>query len=64
MICYVTGNDVDWYQELGFKAFKLACPYGPADGLDGLDRNEDFVAQSPRADRRPVRTDARLLDGL
>ena len=44
MTCYVTGNDVDWYQELGFKAFKLACPYGPADGLDGLDRNEAFVA--------------------
>ncbi len=44
MTCYVTGNDVDWYQELGFSAFKLACPYGPADGLDGLDRNEAFVA--------------------
>ena len=24
MFCYSTGNDVDWYQELGFKAFKLA----------------------------------------
>ncbi len=24
--------------------FKLACPYGPADGLAGLDRNEAFVA--------------------
>ncbi len=44
MTCYVTGNDVDWYQELGFKAFKLACPYGPADGLAGLDKNEAFVA--------------------
>ena len=44
MFCYATGNDVDWYQELGFRAFKLACPYGPADGLDGLKRNEDFVA--------------------
>ena len=35
IFCYATGNDVDWYQELGFRAFKLACPYGPADGLEG-----------------------------
>ena len=45
LFCYATGNDVDWYQELGFRAFKLACPYGPADGLDGLRRNEEFVAR-------------------
>lgn len=44
--CYATGNDVDWYQELGFRAFKLACPYGPADGLDGLRRNEELVART------------------
>lgn len=44
MRCYATGNDVDWYQELGFRAFKLACPYGPADGLDGIRRNVEFVA--------------------
>jgi L-rhamnonate dehydratase len=46
IFCYCTGNDVDWYQELGFKAFKLACPYGPADGLDGLHKNEEFVARA------------------
>ena len=46
IFCYCTGNDVDWYQELGFKAFKLACPYGPADGLDGLRKNEEFVAKT------------------
>ena len=46
LFCYATGNDVDWYQELGFKAFKLACPYGPADGLAGLDKNEAFVAKT------------------
>jgi L-rhamnonate dehydratase len=45
IFCYCTGNDVDWYQELGFRAFKLACPYGPADGLDGLRKNEAFVAR-------------------
>ncbi len=45
IFCYCTGNDVDWYLELGFRAFKLACPYGPADGLEGIDRNEALVAQ-------------------
>ena len=45
LYCYCTGNDVDWYQELSFTAFKLACPYGPADGLEGLDKNEAFVAR-------------------
>ncbi|MDP6359244.1 MAG: enolase C-terminal domain-like protein, partial [Planctomycetota bacterium] len=45
IFCYATGNDTDWYQELGFKGFKLACPYGPADGLDGLKANEDFVGK-------------------
>ncbi len=44
--CYATGNDVDWYKELGFTAFKLACPYGPADGLDGIRKNEAFVAEA------------------
>ncbi len=46
IFCYCTGNDVDWYRELGFRAFKLACPYGPADGLDGIKRNQDFVARA------------------
>ena len=46
IFCYATGNDVEWYKELGFKAFKLACPYGPADGLDGLRKNEEFVANA------------------
>jgi len=42
--CYATGNDVDWYKELGFTAFKLACPYGPADGWEGIQKNEAFIA--------------------
>lgn len=45
IFCYATGNDVDWYQELGFRAFKLACPYGPADGIDGIQRNVEFVGR-------------------
>lgn len=44
IFCYSTGNDVDWYKELGFRAFKLACPYGPVDGLDGIQKNAEFVA--------------------
>jgi len=46
IFAYATGNDVDWYVELGFKAVKLACPYGPADGLWGLQENEKFVAKA------------------
>jgi L-rhamnonate dehydratase len=57
IFCYATGNDVDWYKELGFHAFKLACPYGPADGLDGLKKNEDFVAQA----RDSIGPDAELM---
>ena len=44
-ICYATGNDTDWYMELGFKATKLACPYGAAEGLEALERNEELVAR-------------------
>jgi len=44
--CYATGNDTDWHMELGFKATKLACPYGPADGLAALDKNEALVAKT------------------
>ncbi len=43
---YATGNDIDWFLELGFKAVKLACPYGPADGLWGLDQNEKLIAET------------------
>jgi L-rhamnonate dehydratase len=44
--CYATGNDTDWYMELGFKATKLACPFGVADGLEALDRNEELVSEA------------------
>ena len=57
VFCYATGNDVDWYQELGFRAFKLACPYGPADGLDGLKRNVEFVARA----REQIGDEAELM---
>ncbi len=44
--CYATGNDTDWHMELGFRATKLACPYGPADGLAALAENEAQVART------------------
>jgi len=47
--CYATGNDTDWHMELGFTATKLACPHGVADGLDGIDRNEELVARTREA---------------
>ncbi len=43
---YATGNDTDWHMELGFRGTKLACPHGPHDGLDGLQRTEAFVAET------------------
>ena len=46
IFAYATGNDTDWQLELGFKAVKLACPYGPADGLRGLDENEKLIAKT------------------
>jgi L-rhamnonate dehydratase len=45
-VCYATGNDTDWHMELGFRATKLACPFGNFDGLNALDRNEELVART------------------
>ena len=57
IFCYATGNDVDWYKELGFRGYKLACPHGPADGLEGLARNEEHVARA----RQIIGDDAELM---
>ena len=46
LFCYSTGGDTDWYVELGFMATKLPCPYGAADGLDGLKKNVELVART------------------
>ncbi|MGB3329374.1 MAG: enolase C-terminal domain-like protein [Thermomicrobiales bacterium] len=40
---YSTGNDVGFYRTLGFRGFKLAMPYGPADGWDGLKKNVALI---------------------
>ena len=57
LFCYATGNDFDWYKELGFKAFKLACPCGPVDGIDGIRRNEELVAKA----RETIGDDCELM---
>ena len=44
ILCYATGNDTDWHMELGFKATKLACPYGTAGGLEALERDEELAS--------------------
>ncbi len=53
IFCYATGNDVDWYKELGFRAFKLACPYGPR--MDGTASARTRPLWRRHA-RRPVMT--------
>jgi L-rhamnonate dehydratase len=40
---YCTGNDIEQHIQFGFKRLKLAVPYGPADGRDGLKKNVDLV---------------------
>ena len=42
--CYATGTDTDWHMATGFRATKVACPYGPQDGLRALTLNEEFIA--------------------
>ena len=36
---YCTGNDIEQHLEFGYKRLKLAVPYGPADGREGLKKN-------------------------
>ena len=40
--CYATGSDLEWFGELGFEAFKLACPWGP-DATTAIDQLVDLV---------------------
>lgn len=46
IFCYASGFDQEWYRELGFKATKLFAPWGPADGLEGLHKLEELVADT------------------
>ena len=43
---YCTGNDIEQHIEFGFKRVKLAIPHGPADGREGMKKNEALVKQT------------------
>lgn len=43
---YCTGNDVEQHLEFGFKRIKLAVPYGPADGREGMKKNTELVQKT------------------
>ena len=57
MDVYLTGNDVDWGLELGFKKFKLARPYGVTHGAAGIDGTVEFIAET----RELIGPDADLM---
>ncbi|MEE2659579.1 MAG: mandelate racemase/muconate lactonizing enzyme family protein [Candidatus Latescibacterota bacterium] len=54
---YITGNDVDWGIELGFKRFKLARPFGVYDSQTGLDGTAEYVAKT----RETIGPDSELM---
>ena len=43
---YCTGNDLEQHVEFGFTKMKLAIPYGPADGRDGMKKNVALVKRA------------------
>ena len=46
---YATGNDVENYLKFGYHGVKLAIPYGPADGVEGMKKNVELVKRSRAA---------------
>src|SRR3989454_10624052 len=43
---YCTGNDCEQHVEFGFRRLKLAVPYGPADGREGMKKNLELVKRT------------------
>lgn len=43
---YCTGNDLEQHREFGFQRLKLAIPYGPADGREGMRKNVELVKRT------------------
>ncbi len=41
---YATMRDAAWAQAMGFCGVKFGSPYGPADGREGMRKNEAFIA--------------------
>jgi L-rhamnonate dehydratase len=54
---YATGNEIAWQIELGFKHFKRFSPYGPEDGIEGINRLEEEIA----AARELIGPDSELM---
>ena len=46
---YCTGNDIEQHIKFGYKRLKLAVPFGPADGRDGMKKNTELVKQTREA---------------
>ncbi len=43
---YCTGNDLEQHVEFGYTKLKLAIPFGPADGREGLKKNVQLVERA------------------
>lgn len=46
---YATGNATERHKAMGFTSKKLAVPYGPADGLEGMKKNYELVKNTREA---------------
>ena len=46
---YATGNEMEQNVKLGFKRMKLAIPYGPADGIEGMRKNAELAGRARQA---------------
>ena len=46
---YCTGNDIEQHVEFGYTKLKLALPYGPADGREGIRKNVELVKRARAA---------------
>ncbi len=46
---YCTGNDIEQHIEFGYQRLKLAIPFGPADGREGMRKNVELVDRARKA---------------
>ncbi len=56
---YVTGNEYEKVKDRGFLGQKLAMPYGPASGLEGMEKNVQLVkhARETLGDNKEIMLD-------
>ncbi len=57
ILCYATGDDLDWNLELGFKAFKVTNPVHYDQGIEGINIIEEKIAKA----RETVGSGAELM---